>query len=159
MMTRTYNDILKLQHALSWLGNQRSGEKTKAQAYNALNLRIQLATEAYKPLFAAILSTQKEMFARYELDAGDEIKHLDNGNVSFGAKADREFTRESEALLETPVEDEPKRRAFKLADFDVVGIAVPQMIMDEMGPLLEKQCGLDLDLLNNEEIDVDEEGG
>lgn len=158
-MTRTYGEVLKLQHALTWLGNQPIGDKVKAQAYNALNVRLQLATEAYKPLVTAIQATQKEIFARYETLSGEEIKNLDNGNVSFGAKLDRQYARETDALLDTIAEDEPKRRAFKVIDFNAVGMAIPQVIMDEMGSLLEKPSNVDADAIEDEgTADVDETG-
>lgn len=157
-MARNYGDILKLNHALGWLGNQPIGEKIKAQAYNALNLRLQLATESYKPLITAIQTTQKEIFARYEALCGDDVKNLDNGNISFGPKLDRQYTRELDELLEALTDDEPKRRPFKVADFNAVGIAIPQVIMDEMGILLEKSSNVDADAIEAEATDVDETG-
>ncbi len=154
-MTRTHGELLKLQSALAWLGNQPVGEKVKAPAYNALNIRIQLATEAFRPLFTAVQNTQKEIFTRYETLAGDDLKNLDNGNVSFGIKLDRQYKREMDELLDSQVEDEPKRRPFKVADFSAVGIAIPQFIMDEMGELLEKPTNVDADAI--EEDDTEDE--
>lgn len=152
-MDRTYDDVLKLRHALGWLGNQKAGERAKASSYNTLNLRLQLATEAYRPIFTAIDKLQREIFEKYELMAGDDVKNLENGNVTFGAKLDRQYTKEVEAALEMPVEDEPRRRPFKLSDFDMVGIAVPQIIMDELGPLLEKPVAADPDILTDDDIE------
>lgn len=149
--TRTYEDILKLQHALSWLGNQKPGEKAKPSQYNALNLRIHLTTQAYRPLFDAIDASQKAIHNRYAELAGDDMKNLDNGNLTFGVKLDREYQKEIEELLDRPVEDEPKRRTFKLADFDIVGISVPQAIMSEMGPMLEGPAVEDPDAIEEEE--------
>lgn len=148
---RTYAEILRLQHALSWLGNQRPGEKAKTASYNALNLRLQLVIEAYKPLFTAIESAQRSIFLDYTARAGDELKNLDNGNVTFGVRLDQEYQRELEQLLEMPAEDEPRRKPFKLSDFDLVGIAVPQKVMDGLGSLLEKPSSIDPDAITDEE--------
>lgn len=150
---RTYGKVLKLHHALNWLGNQPIGDKIKAQVYNSLNVRLQLAIEAYKPLVEAIQRTQREIFTRYETLVGDDVKFLEGGNVSFGAKLDRQYTREAEAFLETVAEDEPRRKPFKVIDFNTVGIAIPQLIMDEMGSMLERPNNIDADDLDIAELE------
>ncbi len=136
-MTRTNADIRATKQALDFLGNSASrSEKQKPQAYNALMLRIRMAIDAYTPLAKAIDETEKAMVERYVEDAGAEVKYGDNGSINFGPRLDREFMAEQRAFLEASAEDEPKRRAFTIADFDAVGINVPQIIQSQLGPLL-----------------------
>ncbi len=127
------------KQALEFLGNSASkSEKQKPQEYNALMLRIRLAIDAYAPLSKAIDETEMEMVGRYLNNAGAEAKFGDNGSINFGPRLDHLFMQEQRALLESPAEDEPKRRAFTLADFDAVGISVPQIIQSQLGVLLTR---------------------
>ncbi|MDQ2987450.1 MAG: hypothetical protein M3R13_12170 [Armatimonadota bacterium] len=138
-MTRTNGDARATKAALDFIGNSLSkSEKLKPAAYNALMLRILMASEAYKPLVKAIDDTERQIVDRYLLLAGNEAKYNENGSIFFGGRLDREFMREQAALLDAPVEDEPRRRPFTLGDFDAVGIAVPQIIQSQLGVLLTR---------------------
>lgn len=154
-MPRTNADLASLRAALDWLGNQSKGEKAKHAMFNAFTVRLQFAVEAYRPFFTALATTQKGMVRRYEEEAGDDVRYLDNGNISFGPKLDRQYTLEHEELMETPLEDEPNRRPFTGADFDAVGLAVPQSVIDRLGPLFKKPAS-DPDAIGDEEEPTEE---
>jgi len=146
-MIRTNADIQKTVRALEWLGNQPAGKNAKAPVYNAFQLRVQLHIEAYRPMSTAIAKTEKSLFVRFEKEAGDELKYLENGNVSFGIRADRDYKQQAEELMEAAAEEEPKRKAFVVTDFESVGIFVPQSIMDDLGSLFTKPADYDPDAI------------
>jgi len=127
------------------MGNQPAGKNSNATAYNLFQLRVQLHVEAYRSLGSAISQAQKSLFQRFEKQAGSDLKYLENGNVSFGVAADREYLLQSDALMEAPAEEEPTRRPFQISDFEAVGIFVPQLILDELGPLFSKPANFDPD--------------
>lgn len=137
MTARTNAQVLATKQALEWLGNQAKGEKAKASLYNALMLRLNNAVLAFTPMTDALVATQRQMLDRYKKEAGEDFKVKDDGSFTFGAELDAQYQAEYKELVNAPAEDEPRRRAFRLADFDAVGISVPQAIMAQLGPLLE----------------------
>lgn len=144
-LERTNADILRTIHALEWLGNQSPGKNTKASSYNAFQLRVQLHLEAYRPLGTAIGHIQKSLFQQFENAAGTETRYLENGNISFGLTADREYIRQSDMLLEARADEEPLRKPFQMGDFEASDIFVPQVILGELGPLFQRPDKFDPD--------------
>lgn len=161
MSNRTNGEVLKTIHALEWLGNQSASKGAKPSLFNAFGLRVQLHLEAYRPIGDAISKTAKKVFAKFEEEAGDNITYLQNGNTSFGPQLDRRYNREADELMDAICEEEPKRKPFKLSDFEAVGIFVPQSILSELGPLFWKPDGYDPDkmVFDHDAIEEEEPAG
>ena len=70
---------------------------------------------------------------------------VENGNISFGIAADREYIRQSDMLMEAMADEEPLRKPFQIGDFETADILVPQAILGELGPLFQRPDNFDPD--------------